>query len=1749
MRAPLPRLALISRLAVALALVSVANAQTLWQGVTGVSATTNWSDALNWSAGMPGLSTSVLFTNSGAVASVGTVNNVVDAAFGGSIGSLQFANTNNFHTTLIAPGVTLTVLGNFRAGTETDIPGLPPLTNTVLGAGGSLLVNNTGTSVVVRQGSASAIGRQAVLDLSRLDTFNATVSRVLVGVAGINRNAGALYLAKTNLITTTALGAASPAVDIGDSVSAGNPGLGSFLFLGQTNAIFCDSMQVARQKQNLSSMLFNPAFTTNNGNPTALFRNADGASPISTWSIADGAANSGSSTAPTGTNDFTGGTVDLLVNAMTLGRTSSASPNNRSVSGTLTFSAGTINVNLLTNGLQSVSGSDSGYGTINVNGSAALVVNNNLVLGATVGGTGAAATSGALNVRGGNVFAYAISTGAGTNNSIALTNGTLVLTNTAGPGINTLALTNSTLNLPALAGQAAFVVTNLVTGGTTNRINILSVPVVVGYPGQFTLIKRTGAIGGAGFNFGLGTLPSGAVPAYGGYLSNNTATASIVLVLTNGPVPARVLTWSGTASGDWDIGTSGTANWKTNALGSATFFNEADFVTFDDSATGATNVNLTGTLSPSSLTVSNNTKTYTFGGFGNLSGNFALNKLGAGTLIFTNSGLNDFSGGVTINGGALQIGNGETGNGTANLGTNTVTDNAALVFKRADDFAVANAITGSGGITQSGTNTLTLNGANSFTGPATIACGILVAGNSAALGATSGATIINPGGTLDVFGQNLGAEPIVAAGGGVGGSGAIVNSGTNQIRALQSLTLAGDTTFGGSARWDLRAPTGGGAALLTTPAGSPFNLTKVGANQISLVSVTNIDAALGDIDIQQGIFGIQISTAQVGDPAKTITVHGGAMLNLYNLLLPLNKKIILQDGAAITNENSRGVIAGPITLQGAATIAVQAAGTNAALVLNNSITGPGGLTKNGLAPLYLSAATNSYTGATILNQGTLFLNGRNGGGGSLTNFSGTTLAGNGTNAGLVEIQGVLEPGFSGAPGAFGVGGDLVLNDPAGPPGALIFNLNTNNTIGGGVNDLIQVGGSLVAGMNSISINPLGNLQTNVPYRLINYAGAFADGAGGLGTFSPSITTLAPSRYAFTLDTSTTNQVNLIASGGPAVLEWNNAAGDANWSDYGSQDWSNLVSHTAQDTFVDRDTVLLDDSVTNALMPATTLTIPFGAAVSPNWVTNNSSINYTITGLGKISGAASVVKLGSGTLTLDTDNDFTGTVTVLGGTLVAGRNNALGFSAGATTIASGATLDVGAPALGLNSLNLGPEPVFVSGAGVSNGGAIVNNSTNNQQNALQRVTLTGPTSFGGASRWDIRAPGGNAGSPAGASLSTGGQPFNLTKIGTNLIAIVSVTVDPNLADIDVQSGFLDFEGNSTGLGNPTNSITIENGATLLFYNTTNLWNKIFVLRDGATLNNNYLANLLIGPVVLSTNSAGTGGNCTFNIGGDWMSISNGISGPGNLIKTGASTLYLTTNCAYAGSTLISSGTLALIGNGALAGSSAITIAAGAALDASGRGDQKLNLSSGQVLAGNGTIIGGLLAGGGSTVSPGIGGVGALTVANAITLQGTTAMKIDKTAGTNDLVRSSAGITFGGVLNLSVLSAPLAAGDSNKLFSAASYSGTFTALNPPTPGAGLLWDTSSLAVNGTLRVVAAPVSPRITGLSIRGGYVILSGTNNAGPGGTFSVLTSTNLMLPLASWTVLTNGVFGTDGNFSSTNAAGVGSPRFFMLLVP
>jgi hypothetical protein len=459
-------------------------------------------------------------------------------------------------------------------------------------------------------------------------------------------------------------------------------------------------------------------------------------------------------------------------------------------------------------------------------------------------------------------------------------------------------------------------------------------------------------------------------------------------------------------------------------------------------------------------------------------------------LFITNSGINDFTGGLTVGngGGYVIIGNGGT-NGTPGLGPIT-NNNTAMTFNRSGTNVVNNNFHGAGAVTNIA-GILVLGGDNSdadmnldITNNST-----LRPASGTALGKNTGTTMIESGSTLDVNGQNNGPKSVTVLGTGVGGLGAIINSGIAQNSALQSIILNGDTRFGGTTRWDLRAGT---ASSLST-SGNAYSITKVGANQISLVSITNVDSALADIDIQAGTFAVQNFTGQLGDPNRTIFVRSGATLSMFNLNAnPLNKLINVTNTGVITNESGSSIIIGPLSIMGKVTFGV----TNSLTITNidsftNGVGGPvTNITKTGTGILTLISNTLPSSALIDIVSGTIDIN-QQSTGSTLTLGSGQVLRGGGNLAGslVANLGSTVAPGET-TNGILTISNSIVL----GGTTFMKFTKSANT------NDVLRTSGSIAyAGTLVVSNSSGTSVAGGESYKLFSAASY----SGGFTTIIPA----------------------------------------------------------------------------------------------------------------------------------------------------------------------------------------------------------------------------------------------------------------------------------------------------------------------------------------------------------------------------------------------------------------------------------------------------------------------------------------------------------------------------------------------------------------------------------------------------------------------------------------------------------------------
>ena len=436
-----------------------------------------------------------------------------------------------------------------------------------------------------------------------------------------------------------------------------------------------------------------------------------------------------------------------------------------------------------------------------------------------------------------------------------------------------------------------------------------------------------------------------------------------------------------------------------------------------------------------------------------------LTKLGTGTL--TLAGANTFTGGTSVSAGTLDLDNqnalrastlllvsgsggvsfdaGVSGNaftlgGLSGSGNLVLTNNAAApaavavsVGANGASTTYSGVLSGPGSLTKVGAGTLTLSGANSYTGGTTVQAGTLVESNNGnalstgtvaigsgavvALSNSSTTTTVSQAGATTFTGagtlQKLGAGIVQLGGNGgavnvslsAGGlidveAGTLKGSSSNQgnyANNLGGLNIAAGATFDG-VEGTIRVDALTGAGTLQ----GGYNYGTAGSTTIG---VNNGSGTFSGVIQDSGDLGGTLTLTKVGTGTQTLsgnntysgatTISGGilqagvasvagtsgafgrnsavSLANVAGATLDLNNF-----ATQIGSLTGGGTTGGNVTL-GNATLTLGADNTSPAAYAG-VISGTGGLTKLGTGTSTLTGA-NTYTGTTTGNTGTLVLNG------------------------------------------------------------------------------------------------------------------------------------------------------------------------------------------------------------------------------------------------------------------------------------------------------------------------------------------------------------------------------------------------------------------------------------------------------------------------------------------------------------------------------------------------------------------------------------------------------------------------------------------------------------------------------------------------------------------------------------------------------------------------------------------------------
>lgn len=570
--------------------------------------------------------------------------------------------------------------------------------------------------------------------------------------------------------------------------------------------------------------------------------------------------------------------------------------------------------------------------------------------------------------------------------------------------------------------------------------------------------------------------------------------------------------WQGNLSSTWN---TSALNWTNSVLGTAANYTNGTQVTFDDTlATGTlnTNITLSATHTPLSVTVNNSSYDYSLSG-GSLSGAMALTKYGSRALTLNMA--NDFSGGSTLVDGVVRLGNANgLGVGQINLnGGNLSSDGAtARIVTNAILFSGASAL---GNAVANGT--LTMSGPINFGGLAldlAINSPVTFSGSLTNGGLdekTGSATLTFSGVTGD---QSAGSWQIengdfVIKGGNMTKSGGPIRIGNTSVNGVSRMTITN------------------GAVVNVTGAG--LN-ARVGNDQtpVAATTSTNILDVAGTLAWVTNSGGLLV-VGNAGQFAQVNLLSGGVLQISRFFPGTKNNELNLNGGTLAPTTNQTAYLSGltnAFVRSGGVTFDTKGfdIGVDQSL-LDGS--GGGGLTKIGNGTLSLNG-TNTYTG--------------------LTTVSGGSLGGSGSIGGSVSIavSGTLAPGNT--PGILG---NLTISQNFTNAGTAFMELDASSLIADQVIGVVNAkyGGSLV--VSNLSGTSLAAGQV---YQLFtasgNKTGSFASitvlgtGAAGLaGTFNAASGQLTLVTGVVT--SPTINQVTVV--GGNFILQGTNGTPSATYS--------------------------------------------------------------------------------------------------------------------------------------------------------------------------------------------------------------------------------------------------------------------------------------------------------------------------------------------------------------------------------------------------------------------------------------------------------------------------------------------------------------------------------------------------------------------------------------------------------------------------
>ena len=1091
-----------------------------------------------------------------------------------------------------------------------------------------------------------------------------------------------------------------------------------------------------------------------------------------------------------------------------------------------------------------------------------------------------------------------------------------------------------------------------------------------------------------------------------------TSGAAIVALLAAPSAYAADGTWGANGNSAWYTNT----NWASSIIpglqGAAA--SNTDIATFTSAFTGTTvGINM-GTNSLNLGAISLNSSRITATNIGNSSATAGVLRLygasvgGTANTILSNAGT-----------GLLTLQAAQTGGGTMGvvLGNTTnvvqITNTGGITIS-----SIISELNANSGLTLQGggAGTLTLSGANTFTGGVTLKSGTVSLTTATGAGTSAGTINFNTGGAVNATVQTVGAftiaNPITVTAG---------STGTNTLTAANTTTFSGAFTAN-----DNLTISNSGATVVTVFAGGA---SVASGKTITLQNTSTGTVAFNSGTVITGSGGVATSGAGLGGMtifgASTytggFTLGGSSIVNIQTSSTgpdgnptngPFGKGTtasILGTGSIRAGTTADITIKNVLTLAGDVTVATQA--TEKSLIFTGPATLTGTRTFTANVGTTVAGKSLTFSGAigesggsqglTKAGTGLMVLSGLSGT--ASNNYSGTTTIANGTlaisSASTANLTGGLT--FGASAGSTTVGKLDLTNANATYAGNMIVQTNAAS-----VNNITIGSGKTLATNGNVTIGPnVGATQTTN----LTVSGATA----GVGSWT---VTNAASTATFLVGGATGNTNSTLStvdlSGlGTFTASMTNAASVFKVGDTNTTSGGTAVVKLAVNNTITAGTVSIGGNSGG------------GSVKSLSLGTGNNTINANSILIGEAStdrssGLIDFQNASNGTLTI---RSLTGATSTANLTMVNSGNSG-GTVHSAQLLMAGHTVDVSLNAIVMATKTNGTggataDITFDSGTFTANTIAMTGRGGSSTLAGLTtgNITIGGGTASLGAVTMAVNTNTNALTGLATANLNISGGTVTASSI--NMANAVSTgSVKTATGNINLTGGSLTLGGNITrsNAGGTENATITLNGGTLDMggfsigsASAISLLAQTGTLQNVAQINNGAgFAKSSAGTMILSGTNTFTGG-VTLSVGTLQLgstSALNATAGSENAVTFGAA----------------STGTLALAGNSVVIANLNGSVTGPVVTNANGASVSNATLTVGNSTNATGTYAGILQDGtGGGTLALTKAGSGTLVLSGANTHTGATTISAGTlSAGlTANLGNAASNLVFdGGTLQI-------------------------------------------------------------------------------------------------------------------------------------